>query len=345
MTEPIVHIFDKIFKKILTLSSKAVINMINGLFGTYYPLDSTITYNWTEYVDTELRRTLADTILTINGRYSYHIEAQMEKDDDIVFRVFDYGYHHAETNRHADSDYYVLRFPEPKIIYLYTTKDIPDTYTLRLDFGTQGYFDYVVPVFKYLEHSIEELNQKKLIILIPFQLLKLRKLLQKDRSPENLKALQNLIEHDILGSIETNYSLGNISINDVYKLQRLTKQLYDYIYAHYAEMKELNEMTDESLLLDIDILEMKYEKAFAELDAQLAELDSVLAEKDAVLAKKDSALAEKDSALAEKDSALAEKDSALAEKEIILACKETSLQQALLENERLKAELSKLSNR
>ena len=109
------------------------------------------------------------------------------------------------------------------------------------------------------------------------------------------------------------------------------KQLYDYIYAHYAEMKELNEMTDESLLLDIDILEIKYEKAFAELDAQLAELDS--------------ALAEKDSALAEKDSALAEKDSALAEKDMILADKETALQQALLENERLKAELSKLSNR
>ena len=324
MTEQIVHIFDKVFKKILTLSSKAVINLINGLFGTNYSEDSTITYNWTEFVDTELRRTLADTIITINGKYSYHIEAQMENDEDIIFRVFDYGYRYANTNRTNTDAHYVLRFPEPKIIYLYSTKDIPDTYTLRLDFGSQGYFDYKVPVFKYLEKSLEELNHKKLIILIPFQLLKLRKLLQKNRSPENLRALQNLIEHDILGSIETNLSHGNISINDAYKLQRLTKHLYDYIYSHYDEMKELNDMTDESLLLDIDIIEMKYEKALAAKDSALAEKDSALAEKDSALAEKDSALAEKDSALAEKDSALAEKD---------------------LEIERLKAEIAKLKHR
>ena len=302
MAEQISHIFDKVFKKILTLSTKSVINMINGLFETHYPENSTITYNWTEFMDTELRRTLADTIITINGRYSYHIEAQLEKDDDIVFRVFEYGYHHADHMRASSTDYYVLHFPEPKIIYLYATKDIPDTYTLRLDFGTQGYFDYRVPVLKYLETTLDELNQKKLIILIPFQLLKLRKLLEKNRSPENLQALQNLIRHDILGSIETNYALGNISINDAYRLQRLTKQLYNYIYAHYAEMKELNDMTDESLLLDIDIIEKQYEKALAEMESALAEKVSALAEKDSALAEKDSALAEKDSALAEKDS-------------------------------------------
>ncbi|MBQ6875352.1 MAG: hypothetical protein IJN46_03835 [Lachnospiraceae bacterium] len=317
MTTKNTHIFDKVFKKILTLSTKAVINLINGLFETDYPEDSTITYNWTEFMDTELRRTLADTIITINNRYSYHIEAQLEKDEDIVFRVFEYGFHHADHRRASTEEYHVLHFPEPKIIYLYSTKDIPNTYTLRLDFGGQGYFDYKVPVFKYLETSLEELNQKKLIVLIPFQLLKLRKLLQKNRSPENLQALQYLIEHDILDSIETNYQSGNISINDAYKLQRLTKQLYNYIYAHYAEMEELNDMTDESLLLDIDILEMKYEK-------KLAELDSALAEKNSILAKMDSALAEKDSALAEKDSALAEKDS---------------------EIQRLKAELQRLQQR
>ena len=331
MTKQNIHIFDKVFKKILTLSSKAVINMINGLFNTNYTEDSTITYNWTEFVDTELRHTLADTILTINGRHSYHMEAQMERDEDIVFRVFDYGYHHAGNRRSSNEEYYVLHFPEPKIIYLYATKDIPNTYTLRLDFGSQGFFDYQVPVFKYLETSIEELNQRKLIILIPFQLLKLRKLLQKDRSYDNLLALQKLIEDDILGSIETNLLLKNISINDAYRLQQLTKQLYNYIYAHYAEMEELNDMTDESLILDIDIIEQKYEKLLAEREAALAKMDSALAEKDSALAEKDSALAEKYSALAEKDSALAEKDSALAEKTLEIA--------------RLKAELEKLQQR
>lgn len=103
--EEVYQIFDKVFKKIITLSEKAVINLINGLFDTDYPLDSTITYNWTEFVDDNLRKILADTILTINGNHSYHLEAQMERDNSIVFRAFDYGYSHANRTRMEDISY------------------------------------------------------------------------------------------------------------------------------------------------------------------------------------------------------------------------------------------------
>ena len=202
---------------------------------------------------------------------------------------------------------------------------------MELDFGTQGHFIYEVSTFNFMETSLEELNRKKLVILIPFQLLKLRKLLEEDRSPKNLKALQNLIQNDILGSIETNLKLGNISMDDARRLRRLTKKLYDYIYAHYDEMEVLNEMTDESLLLDYDIIEKEHEKALAEKDKVIQEKDNALQEKDYALRDKDSALL---SALQEKDDALKEKDDALKEKDCILQ-----------ENERLKAEIARLLQR
>lgn len=86
-------IFDSTFKKILTLSSKAVVNMINGLFYTSYDPDTAeVFYHWTESVkDDTLKTTLADTILVINNSDAYHMEAQMTKDENIVFRVFSYG--------------------------------------------------------------------------------------------------------------------------------------------------------------------------------------------------------------------------------------------------------------
>ena len=338
MTDQIYQIFDKTFKKILTLSATAVINLINGLFGTNYPKDSTISYHWTEFEDDRLRRTLADTILTINELDSYHIEAQMYEDGDIVFRVFAYGYQHAERNRISDEGRYILKFPEPQIIYLYSNGKIPETFSLDLDFGTQGHFIYEVCTFNFMETTLEELNQKKLVILIPFQLLKLRKLLEQDRCPENLKALQNLIQNDIIGSIETNLKLGNISMDDGRRLRNLTKKLYDYIYAHYAEMEVLNEMTDESLLLEYDIIEKEHEKALAEKDRVIQEKDNALQEKDNALQEKDNALQEKDNALQEKDYALR---SALKEKTDALK-KSESVQQ---ENERLKAEIAKLLQR
>lgn len=77
----IYQIYDKVFKKILTLSSTSIVNLINGLFDTHYPPDSAITYNWTEFEDDTLRRILADTIITINETDSYHLEAQMTEQE------------------------------------------------------------------------------------------------------------------------------------------------------------------------------------------------------------------------------------------------------------------------
>lgn len=121
-------------------------------------------------------------------------------------------------------------------------------------------------------------------ILIPFQLLKLKKLLARERSQENLDALKNLITHDILGTIESNLRLGNITGDDAEKLRRLTHRLYAHLYSHYEEMEELNEMTDESLMLDIDIIEKKHEAELAAKDREIAARDRTISAKDKELA-------------------------------------------------------------
>lgn len=307
--QEIYQIYDKIFKKILTLSSTAVINLINGLFDTDYPPDSTITYNWTEHIDDKLRRCLADTILTVNGRYSYHMEAQITEDEDIVLRVFDYSYAHAinrinSNTSHNTEGSHTLHFPEAKIVYLFSKSKTPDEYILNLDFGSQGRFSYKVSAFKYLDHTIEELNQKKMIILIPFALLKLRDEIKKKRTPENILSLKRLIFHDIIGSIDKNLVAKNITLNDAYKLKRLTHRLYEHLYAHYPEMEVLNEMTDEALILDIDILEDKYEKLFEKNESALAEANALLAKNNTLIAEKDNEIAKMTDEIAEKDNTI-----------------------------------------
>ena len=216
------------------------------------------------------------------------MEAQMTEDEDIVFRVFEYGYYHADRNRSVSYAENILSafsadnpisssdliFPEPKIIYLSSSENIPDEYTLNLHFGSQGTFAYKVSTFKFQETSLDELNERKMIVLIPFQLLKFRSLLAKKRSPENLEALKNLIQNDIIKNINDNLQLGNITADDARKLKSLTHRLYQHIYSHYEEMEALNDMTDESLMLDIDIIEKKHEE----------EIASIIAEKDAEIA-------------------------------------------------------------
>ena len=291
MENTIYQIYDKMFKKILTLSSLSVVNLINGLFGTNYPKDSTVSYNWTEFEKDDLRKILADTILTINGKDSYHMEAQMEEGNAIILRVFDYSYNHALRNAREEKGVYRMKFPEPKVIYLYAENRIPDEYVLKLDFGSQGEFTYKVSTFKYQEASTRELNERKLVILIPFKLLKLRKLLEKDRSKENLLSLKNLIQNDIIGSINDNFMLGNITAEDAQRLRRLTHKLYRHIYAHYKEMEVLNVMTDESLMLDIDIILKEYEQKYQQM---MEEGRRVLASQKAEIADKEAEIADKE---------------------------------------------------
>ena len=267
----IFQIYDKAFKRILTLSEKTVINLINGLFDTDYPTNSKITYNWAEHEDKDLKRTLADSILTINGRDSYHIEAQMTEDEEIVFRFIEYGFGHAFKNRTFIDGGERMVFPRPCILYLDEGKKdkVPDEYTLIMEFENQGEFEYKVPVVKLQNMSAEELNNKKLIALLPFQLLKLRKKLEKLRTKETLEELQRLVADDIIKTIDKNVEMGTLSSTEAFDLKALTTLLYMKIYSKYKELEDFTmRLYDQSLELPSD----KYEKTVEELQEENSQL-------------------------------------------------------------------------
>ena len=280
----IYQIYDKAFKRILTLSEKTVINLINGLFDTDYPTNSKITYNWTEHEDRDLKRTLADSILTINGKNSYHIEAQMTEDEEIVFRFIEYGFGYAYKNRTFVDGGERMIFPRPCILYLDEGKKdkVPDEYKLTLLFEDQGEFTYKVPLVKLQNMSVEELNRKKMIALLPFQLLKLRKKIENLRTQENLEELQSFVMNDIIESIYENETVDNISHSDALDLMELTTKLYMKIYSKYKELEDFTmRMCDQSLELISD----KYEKTVEELEEEVKNKDEIINELQAAVAK------------------------------------------------------------
>lgn len=270
-------IYDRIGKKCISLSKRSTVQLINGLYGKNYPEDSEVTYNWTEHHDDDLRRTLADTIITINDMESYHMEMQMTVDEEIILRVFEYGFGHAIKNR--DKDTYVLRFPEPRVIYLCEAERSPDHLKLLILFGEQESYEYRVPVVKFQEMPLEELKQKKLIALLPFQILRLRKEIEKERTPQNMQALKHLIFHDIISSVYENVDVGNISLVESSKLLEMTLKLYKHLYEGYIELEEngMNEMIEDALILETEKFEKKMkvlERTTEELEKKAKELET-----------------------------------------------------------------------
>lgn len=285
MENEIYQIYDRIFKRIFALSNLAIINLINALFGTNHSQDSKITYLNKEFVARNLDKRFADIFLQING-ITYHLEAQMTKSMNIIVRVFEYGFFHAMENREEDE---ILKFPQPAVIYLDTVTAIPETSTLVLDFGEQGCFEYKVKNFVYQEHKLQELNQKKMIILIPFQLLKLRKIVEKKPTEETWELLRKLILDDIIGSIKANLGVGNITESDATELKELTLELYEHLYHHYQELggyQEMKELLEGAMELPLDKYRIRIDELERELDIvrAKAEEDKAKAEKDKVKA-------------------------------------------------------------
>ncbi len=235
--EEIKDIFDRTFKRIFSLSNAAILSLINGLFGTAYPPDSSIDYMNRESTDAALKHHFADIFLVVSGEHPYHLEAQVVYDNTIVLRVFEYGFHHAMDRRQDNS--FRLDFPEPAVIYLVDSPQIPAESTLHINFHGQGTFDYHVRSFIYPRHTLEELEQKKLIVLIPFQMLRLRAILYdksghiKFPTREEFQQLKEIVTRDIMNSIQANATAGNITYADAAKLADLANGLYNQILTHY----------------------------------------------------------------------------------------------------------------
>ena len=214
-TDTIFHIYSRLFKNILTLSPVAVVNLFNGLFCTGYPIESTIAFHWSEVNDKEIHRVIADIVVTINDADQYHMKVQMRGDDDILFQLSEYTYPPTDRNPAVEKE---------------------------------------ITTFQLLEQSVEEINQKKLVCLIPFELLRLQKNIEKERSPKNLEALRNLIQNDIIPSIDGNLRAGTIMIQDAEKLRSYTHELYHHMYSCYDGMEALNELTDTYFMTDVELL-------------------------------------------------------------------------------------------
>ena len=61
-----------------------------------------------------------------------------------------------------------MDLPDACVVYFENTKITPDHITFRLNHKTSGrFFDYDIRVFKMEEQSLESLEQRKLLLLLP----------------------------------------------------------------------------------------------------------------------------------------------------------------------------------
>jgi hypothetical protein len=196
---------------------------------------------------------MSDMIVIVNGVHTYHLEDEIEDDENIAVRVFEYGFAEGlRTKTVLDGgERITLKFPNARIIYWETTKKTPDEVVLALEFPDGGHCDYEVKTLKFLEHEIEELEKRKLVILFPFYVLKLRKKVvsAKTSSARAKLALEmkSLLD-ELMTAIGRAAETGLMNETDGRSVLEYTERLYSELYKGYDEFKEADAMLQDTIL-------------------------------------------------------------------------------------------------
>jgi len=276
------QLFDKLVKRLLRLSNRAVIRCINGLYRADFPLDCPVGYPNPVSVNTNLQERRADMFITITHQelvHTYHIEVQTDDVLNMIVRMFEYGAAHAITtgfrdmppgmSRKIDADW-VIDFPSGLLLRWDTSDSSHDVLTLKVRFSENDIYAYKIPVFKLLNYSVQELEERGLLILLPFCVLKFRQQV-KGATPDERQALAGQmrgIVQELLAALERSEQSGFLLTRDVQDIVDSTDQLLKELYHPYTEFTEAREMVKGVYELRSDKMLKKIEAAERTIEAE-----------------------------------------------------------------------------
>ena len=167
-------IYDGAFRTILNDCRKLVIPVINEIFGESYTGDEKIEFfpneHFIDQQDEADRKRITDTNFRITGTETkkYHLECESSYPNGrITIRLFEYDSQIALDEGEITEETLTVTFPHTAVLYLRTRKKTPDKmkYVIVTPGGT---VQYDIPIMKVKSYSLDDIFEKRLLMLIPF---------------------------------------------------------------------------------------------------------------------------------------------------------------------------------
>ncbi|MCR5420197.1 MAG: hypothetical protein K6E98_04245 [Lachnospiraceae bacterium] len=162
--------FDNVFRTIAQKMPFMMVALINEVFDKNYPDNVKYTQLRNEFL-TEEGKIITDSIFMIKNKY-YHIECQSNPDSTMEVRMIEYDFMIAHEHARKEKGTYVINFPESAVLYLRHKKNTPDNLKVIVNMPNGESFDYNTKVIKAQNYTKDEIFQKKLLILVPFYLMR-----------------------------------------------------------------------------------------------------------------------------------------------------------------------------
>ena len=160
--------------EILNDCRQLIIPVINEIFGETYTGEEEIRFfpneHFLDQQDLADKERITDTNFTIFGKIpkKYHVECESSlPDGKITVRLFEYDAQIALDEGRVTRETLTVTFPNTAVLYLRTFKKTPDKmkYVIITPGGT---VQYDVPVMKVQTYALDDIFEKRLLMLIPF---------------------------------------------------------------------------------------------------------------------------------------------------------------------------------
>ena len=229
------NIYDGAFRTILNDCRKLIIPVINEIFHEHYTGEEEIRFfpneHFLDQQNAADKERITDTNFQIIGRIAkkYHLECESSlPDGKIAVRLFEYDAQIALDEGEVTEETLTVTFPNTAVMYLRAYKKTPDKmkYVIITPGGT---VQYDVPIMKVQSYSLDEIFEKRLLMLIPFYIFSHEKSFSEYNNNEQkleelkteyrmiLERLDDLEKQGIIGAFDkrTIIDLSSDVINEI----------------------------------------------------------------------------------------------------------------------------------
>lgn len=163
-------VFDSVFKTMVQKEPRLLIPFVNEVFCRNYPQDAQIVRFSDEHEG--VRGTVIDdTVFRLQDKI-YHVECQSTADSAMVIRMIEYDFPIALESALDAGAPYGMEFPASCVLFLRHGKNTPDELSIKVKLPSGDSFDYVTKVVKAQSYSSQQLVAKRLLILVPYYLMR-----------------------------------------------------------------------------------------------------------------------------------------------------------------------------
>ncbi|MCM1258559.1 MAG: hypothetical protein NC307_11980 [Roseburia sp.] len=240
------NIWDRIFKTLFLKMPEMFLPLINEVFEEGYDRTAKILLMNNEFYNADGSKVVSDTAFLVNDML-YHFECQFSNDKEMAFRMFEYDFQIGLSDSKSRKCINEFNFPRSCVVYITTNRNNPKELNMKVNFPDGSYI-YRVPTVRVHDYSLDSINQKKLLIFLPYLVLRYPQKL-KNKKPTTKEEIVQFYR-EMLELLEFAYNDSVITVEEYNVILEAIKEAEQRIFKDYADIKqEVDGMVSDTLEL------------------------------------------------------------------------------------------------